>query len=562
MIFKRPLVFDVLLLRMLSPHIDAQAPPAGLPVSMHSTCDRRCCVFAAPAVTPRNRFVAAPAQFPQILEDKFAPQLVWFGVFRGGDACFLESGAAASDPRLGENSVLLPPCCCSSSVTGRSNEASTPAAAGFGAIGCSVVPPVFAELAASSALRNAESYSLNAASTYQPSAFHRRTLSYFCDVFLNPIAHAAQGMAVDHELDRMTAVEEDTSLFGGFLKLIGFNEPAKKGTSGSSKAEKYDDEGKESGGISGFFNSIASSVSNAVASAAAVIAPTVEDDDLKYLDDAEPDLHLEEEDDARNKCFCIPTPPTDQVKYIACAHKLSEYVKVYQDDPEFYQDKNERCDSSAKAHRDFWKCLQRVNQTEPVPFGAAAADVQQRVELDLKWMSSALGFKRYVNRRKVLMNRKRCSLKKGMREGTAKLLLQPPEPDMDLGMLLFTLVRRAVAVAARAAELRAETGKQNYLTAGAQVGMASYVYMMYTQISIVYSDWTGARDYTLLVAFLVKEVFFVTYIVVWLLLRIVIPVAALPIILLVKVATSSSSAYQQQKVRVLAAQCCPRVYLA
>jgi len=86
--------------------------------------------------------------------------------------------------------------------------------------------------------------------------------------------------------------------------------------------------------------------------------------------------------------------------------------------------------------------------------------------------------------------------------------------------------------------------------------------MLYTQISIVYSEWTIARDYTLLVAFLVKEVFFVTYIVVWLLLRIVIPVAALPIILLVKVATSSSSAYQQQKVRVLAAQCCPRVYLA
>jgi hypothetical protein len=36
MIMKRPLVFDVLLLRMLSPHIDAQAPPAGLPVNMHS----------------------------------------------------------------------------------------------------------------------------------------------------------------------------------------------------------------------------------------------------------------------------------------------------------------------------------------------------------------------------------------------------------------------------------------------------------------------------------------------------------------------------------------------
>ncbi len=39
-IMKRPLVFDVLLLRMLSPHIDAQAPPAGLPVNMHSTYER------------------------------------------------------------------------------------------------------------------------------------------------------------------------------------------------------------------------------------------------------------------------------------------------------------------------------------------------------------------------------------------------------------------------------------------------------------------------------------------------------------------------------------------
>jgi hypothetical protein len=383
---------------------------------------------------------------------------VWLGTFRGGDAGFLESGAAASDPRLSADStlLLLPTCCCSLSAAGRSNEASAPAAAGCGAIGCSVVPPVFAELAVSSALRNAESYILNAASTYQPNAFHRRALSYFCDVFLNPVAHAAQGMDVDHELDRMTAGEEDTTLFGGFLKLIGINEPAKKGRTGSGKAEKYDDDGrpKEGGGISGFFSSIASSVSDAVASAAAAIAPAVEDDDLKYMDDSEPDLHLEEEDDARNKCcYCIPTAPSEQVKYIACAHKLSEYVKVDDDDPEFYQDKNERCESSAKAHRDFWKCLQRINQTEPLPFGAPAADVQQRMELDVKWMSSALGFKRYINRRKELMNRKRCSLKKGMREGTAKLLLQPPEPDMDLGMLFLTLVRRASAAATRSAEL-------------------------------------------------------------------------------------------------------------
>ena len=92
--------------------------------------------------------------------------------------------------------------------------------------------------------------------------------------------------------------------------------------------------------------------------------------------------------------------------------------------------------------------------------------------------------------------------------------------------------------------------------------MASYVYMLYTQISIVYSEWTGARDYTLLAAFLVKEVFFVTYMVIWLLLRILLPVASLAFILLVKLATSGSSAYQQQKVSVMAAECCPRVHLA
>ena len=78
--------------------------------------------------------------------------------------------------------------------------------------------------------------------------------------------------------------------------------------------------------------------------------------------------------------------------------------------------------------------------------------------------------------------------------------------------------------------------------------MASYIYALYTQIAIVYSEWVDKGEYTLMIAFLVKEVFFLTYIVMWVVLRIVIPVAMLPVILIVKIATSGSSAYQQQKV--------------
>ncbi len=80
--------------------------------------------------------------------------------------------------------------------------------------------------------------------------------------------------------------------------------------------------------------------------------------------------------------------------------------------------------------------------------------------------------------------------------------------------------------------------------------MASYVYLLYTQISIVYTDWTSQRGYNLLVAFLVKEVFFATYIVVWIVMRILIPIAMLPLMLLVKIATSGNSNYQQQKVQL------------
>ena len=79
--------------------------------------------------------------------------------------------------------------------------------------------------------------------------------------------------------------------------------------------------------------------------------------------------------------------------------------------------------------------------------------------------------------------------------------------------------------------------------------MASYVYLLYTQISVVYSDWTNQGEYTLLVAFLIKEVFFATYICVWIVMRILIPIALLPLILLVKIATSANSNYQQQKVQ-------------
>ena len=60
------------------------------------------------------------------------------------------------------------------------------------------------------------------------------------------------------------------------------------------------------------------------------------------------------------------------------------------------------------------------------------------------------------------------------------------------------------------------------------------------------------QDYSLLVAFLIKESFFITYAFVWLLLRVVIPIALLPLLLLVKIASSVSSTYQQQKVRFTA----------
>ena len=196
-----------------------------------------------------------------------------------------------------------------------------------------------------------------------------------------------------------------------------------------------------------------------------------------------------EEDDARDKCcFCIPTAPKDQVKYIACTHKLSEYAKGEDDDTEVYGDKSERCVHSARAHKDFWKCLQRINQTEPLAFSASADEIAKREEIELKWMPSALGFGRYVNRRKELMNRKRCSLKKGLREGTAKLLLQPPEPDMDLAMLLLTLVRPWHCVMfdlSRAVFALSQSSSQ--------IGMASYVYLLYTQISAVYSDWVDSQ---------------------------------------------------------------------
>ena len=76
--------------------------------------------------------------------------------------------------------------------------------------------------------------------------------------------------------------------------------------------------------------------------------------------------------------------------------------------------------------------------------------------------------------------------------------------------------------------------------------MASYVYLLYTQIAVVVSSF-ALQDYTLLICFVVKESFFITYLAVWILLKIIIPIAMLPIILLVKVATSASSSYQQQK---------------
>jgi hypothetical protein len=393
----------------------------------------------------RCRYITDPSQFPQMLEDRFAPQLVWVGTFRGGDVGSFESSIVTADARLDVNSALFLPCSCSAGLTS-DNDENAVAVTKSGATNGSMVPMVYAELAASNSLRNAASYSLNVPALYQPSSFYSRSMVFFSEVFLNPTS-AAQGMAVDHELDRMTSganVAEEKSLFGGFLKIIGFDEPAKKSSSSGDLPVKQAEESKskEGGGLSGFFSNIANSVSDAVASAAATIAPAAEDDDLKYLDDQETDRHLEEEDDARNKCcYCIPTPPSDQIKYIACTHRLSEYVKAEDEDPEMYTDKNERCEQSLKAHRDFWNCLQRINQTEPLPFGAADAEVLKRTEMHLKWSASALGFSRYIHRRKELMNRKRCSLKKGLREGTAKLLLNPPEPDMDLAMLAVTLVR-------------------------------------------------------------------------------------------------------------------------
>jgi hypothetical protein len=366
-----------------------------------------------------------------------------------------DSAVIASDPRLFEGGSygIHAACSCSSKAAAAHDEniAVDKRAVQAGSSYSSIVPAMYAELANSNTLRNAAKYKLHEPMFYEPRMYYKRTLAFFCDVFLNAMPEEAQGMMTDHELDYMTSgqkVEEDTSLLGGLFKSLGFDQPAKNSSSGSGKNEKYDDCGEESkagegGGIAGFFNSIANSVTEAVSTVAAAVIPGMnEEDDHKYLEEDAVDLHYEEDDDARQKCcYCIPTAPVGQVKYLACMHKLSEYDKGENGDLEEYSDKNERCEASMKAHKDFWKCLQRINQTEPLPYAASDAEVQQRQEIDLKWMSSALGFNRYIQRRKELMNRKRCSLKKGLREGTAKLLMQPPEPDMDLGMLVMTLVR-------------------------------------------------------------------------------------------------------------------------
>jgi hypothetical protein len=376
------------------------------------------------------------------------PQLVWVGLFRGGDISHFDATVAATDSRLNSSALHVEVCDCSKKDSNGADENSRSVARSASRAPCPIVPVIFAELALGGTLRNMATYALNTTACYEPGAFHSRSVAYFGDAFL----HSAQkGMQVDRELDDMTSageVEEEATLFGGFLKSLGFDQPKKSSARSSDKSDRYVDDGqgskeKEGGGITGFFSAIANSVSEAVtAAAAAVVGGAVEQDDHKYLDDEAPDLHLEEEDDARDKCcFCIPTAPKDQVKYIACTHKLSEYAKGEDDDTEVYGDKSERCVHSARAHKDFWKCLQRINQTEPLAFSASADEIAKREEIELKWMPSALGFSRYVNRRKELMNRKRCSLKKGLREGTAKLLLQPPEPDMDLAMLLLTLVR-------------------------------------------------------------------------------------------------------------------------
>jgi hypothetical protein len=256
-------------------------------------------------------------------------------------------------------------------------------------------------------------------------------------------------MLIDRQLDAVTSgvkMPEQTSLLGSFFKSFGFDEPAKT-SGGGGKSQTLADAGENAAsntgtGISGFFNKIASTVSDAVTAVVTAASPSSQDDDHCYLDDQTTDKHFEEEDDARQRCcFCIPTTPKDQVKYIACLHKISEYIKEECDDAEQYSDKCERCEHSVRAHKDFWKCMQRINQLEPLPFGAAAAEVHDRTQLELKFSASALGFRRYILRRRQLMNRKRCSLKKGLREGTCKLLLQPPEPDMDIPTLLMTLVR-------------------------------------------------------------------------------------------------------------------------
>jgi hypothetical protein len=387
--------------------------------------------------------------FPQMLDDRLQPQLVWLGQFRGGDCSCFDSAVAAADRRLGVGSAMYASCDCYSKNFSEGDENDRVAAQDAGrasAVHSSVVPSVYAELGSSNTLRNAKSYSLHTAACYEPCTFHKRALAFFSDAFLS--ATAAQGMLVDRDLDKMTAgvvAEEEPSLLGGFLKGLGFDQPKNKNPGAGGKSEQYVDDGQEkekSGGIAGFFSGIANSISTAVTAVTdAVVGGAAEQDEHKYLDDEAADLHLEEEDDARDKCcFCIPTAPKDQIKYIACAHKLSEYSKGDDGDPDVYSDKNERCEQSSRAHLDFWKCLQRTNQIEPLPFSATEDEAARRRDIELNWMPSALGFNRYIARRKQLMNRKRCSLKKGLREGTAKLLVQPPEPDMDLVMLLATLV--------------------------------------------------------------------------------------------------------------------------
>ena len=444
MIMRQPLLYDGALLHLLIPHIDSNAPPQGLFVNM------------------KSRHVADPGWFPQSVEQRLQPELVWIGQFRGGDASFLADSISAADQRLNIHSPFhIQPCSCSIEHGGSNDEnavvvawqhtAATPQARG---VVSRVVPLLYDELATSKTLRNAASYSLNSPAFYEPCAYYRRSLVLCRDVFLNATAGGAHGMMVDHELDKLTSgvkEEENTGLLGGFFKGFGFDAPKKEaavaGAEGKqhvavvSAKESEADEGA-GGGISGFFNRVAASVSEAVAAVVAVSSSDANEDEHKYLDDEESDKHFEEEDDAREKCcYCIPTAPKDQIKYVACNHKHSEYVKPEDDDPDLYGDKNERCEHSIQAHKDFWKCLQRINQLEPLPFGATEEEVRSRIDVELKRMPSALGFGRYIARRKELMNRNRCSLKKGMREGTAKMMVQPPEPDLSPAMALAVIVR-------------------------------------------------------------------------------------------------------------------------